>query len=425
MNYNITLPKQEQWQRDLLQTYITHQKDTIISVKSPRQVGKSIAIEILLIYVALTKNRSVSIEVSPIISQCRKIYTDIVNMLDGIPVIKKKNDTLLQIEFKNGSTIYFKSAEQRDGLRGFTVSGILVVDEASFISSNIFYELLLPFTNVHHTSIVLTSTPKFKQGFYYESYMHGLNGVSGYISLDWNNYNLSKFLSPEKLLLYRNTLPLRVFQSEYLGEFIDGQSTVFGEFSKCIRENVQIHGNTYFGIDLATGTGSDSTCITIGSFEGNRVYVKEQISFNDKNTQQTISAIMEQVEKYHPKGIVLELNSIGHQFRDLLAAAVDEYVQEWNETHNWKEQIDIAVNAVTTTNKNKQEFVDKLSLMFEQDKIEIPDNKDLITQLSMYTCTLNKNGIATYNAPSGMHDDSVLSLAMFLHNSPMKRYAVV
>lgn len=408
----ITLPHLEPWQKDLLYTYLENPTNNIITVKAPRQVGKSIAIEILLIYVSLSK-KGVSMCVSPTINQCRKIYTDITHILEGIPCLKKKNDTLLQLEFTNGSVIYFKSAEMRDGLRGYTVSNLMVIDEASFIGETVVYELLLPMTNVHKCTVILTSTPKFKQGVFYDCYLKGIEGKEGFISLDWCKYDLSTFLTPEKLNIYQSTLPKRVFQSEYLGMFIDGDSALFANFTECIKDDISFTGDIYFGIDWATGSGNDSTVISIGGMN-NKIKLLAQYAYTDKSTQETIKAIMKLVEKYQPKGIAVEKNSIGNLFYDLLKEAVEEYVEQWNYTHSWNEKIDIEVKAITTTNKSKQQWVDNLALLFEQNEIEIPNCTELIKQLTFYECKVNQNGTATFNAKTGYHDDYVMSLFMLL-----------
>ena len=75
---------------------------------------------------------------------------------------------------RNGSTIFFKSAEQKDGLRGYTVTGIYVVDEAAFISDEVFFETLA-WVNVSQAPVVLCSTPKHKTGFFFKYYMLGLS----------------------------------------------------------------------------------------------------------------------------------------------------------------------------------------------------------------------------------------------------------
>lgn len=97
------------------------------------------------------------------------MFGDIGKCLDGSGIVSKSNESLLIIRFSNGSEIYFKSAEQKDGLRGFTVSGLLVLDEAAFISQEVI-DIVLPTTNVHKASKLICSTPLFQTGYFWNQY---------------------------------------------------------------------------------------------------------------------------------------------------------------------------------------------------------------------------------------------------------------
>ena len=109
----------------------------------------------------------------------------------------------------------FKSAEQKNGLRGFTID-LLVIDEAAYIPDSVF-DTLQPTTDVKRANIVLFSTPAFKQGFYYRYFTQGMLQANNCYSIDWATYDTSQFLSNEKLEVYRRTVPHLTFLTEYLG----------------------------------------------------------------------------------------------------------------------------------------------------------------------------------------------------------------
>ena len=141
------LPKMNLWQQDLYNFYLKNPKGKWCVCLSPRQIGKSIFAQILLIDSALRKNDSVSICISPVLSQSRKMFKDVGKIAK--PLLKSSNASILEIEFINGSTILFKSAEQGDTIRGNTVkgSGIMVVDEAAYIKDDLFYSIAVATTN--------------------------------------------------------------------------------------------------------------------------------------------------------------------------------------------------------------------------------------------------------------------------------------
>ena len=79
-------------------------------VASGRQVGKSLILLNLLIKFSLENNDSVSMSVSPVFIQAKKLYTDLIKALgEGSVLIKSQNSQELVINFRNGSTVHFKS----------------------------------------------------------------------------------------------------------------------------------------------------------------------------------------------------------------------------------------------------------------------------------------------------------------------------
>lgn len=63
-----------------------------------------------------------------------------------------------------------------------------------------------------------------------------------------------------------------------------------------------------------------------------------------------------------------------------------------------------------TTNQSKLELVENLQVMLENKQIIIPNNAELIKELSVYERTLTADGHQRFNAPTGLHDDRVMSL---------------
>ena len=420
----ITFPKLEKWQKDVFSYLKLGGKDWYV-VKSIRQCGKSVLAEILLIYSAFKTPCSVSLSVSPVVSQSRKMYEDILRIASKL--VYKSNGSTLEIIFFNGSKIIFRSAEQGDSIRGITVkgSGILVVDEAAYIQDDIFYSVLVPTTNVYRAPIFVFSTPKFKNGFFYNLYIRGLdsNTSNGVVSFDWTKYDLSKYLPDDMLELYRQQMPKQSFAAEFLGEFVDADGSVFTDFKKNVRDfKVDYEEPIYIGIDWGTGTGNDNTAITIGQIQYNNIIILDQIAFNDKNTKQTINYIESIIKSYVNKGvkeinIVAEKNSIGNVYYQLLVDKIDELETAYDEKGK---EVDINTQTFNTTNKSKEDIIKKTITLLEQDRLFIPDIEELVLEMSQYECKVNRNGLLTYNAPSGLHDDRVMSLCILI--GKMNRY---
>ena len=86
-------------------------------------------LENIVLKAAVDKPNSISFILSPTFNQSRKIYKELTKAIQDTFIFEGKNNSLLEIYLANGSEIHFASAEQRDGLRGNTVSGILAIDD--------------------------------------------------------------------------------------------------------------------------------------------------------------------------------------------------------------------------------------------------------------------------------------------------------
>lgn len=388
-----------QWQADVHKGLLQHGKGSahIHIVKSKRQVGKSLLIIGELLYFSLNYEKTVNGCISPTLNQARKIYKDILNAVEKSGVIKKKNDSLLEITFINGSTILFKSAEQKDNLRGYTYTGLLCIDEASYINDEV-YGIVKPSTDVHRCPLLITSTPKFRIGFFFELFNKGLSGVKGITSYDFNNYDTSALLSQEALEMYRQMLPKNQFLTEYLGEFLDSDSSVFSGFKECIKYPTNMEYNQLFiGIDWGNGTNRDDTVVCGVNERGEQVILEY---FNNKNTTEQIEYISAYLNPFLPKikNILCEYNSLGKPLTELLKSKIG------------KSGI---ISEFITTNDSKSRLVSQLQVAFEQKKISILDDDKQTAELSMYEATYNmKTGNVSYNAPAGGNDDICIALML-------------
>lgn len=389
----VKFPKLEKWQEDCFQAVIQNYGKWII-VKSRRQVGKSALLKALLLYSSLKNKGAVSILCSPVISQSRKIFEEVVKMASNL--VAQSNASLLSVTFINGSKIEFVSAEQGSSIRGKTVKngGLLVVDEAAFVSDDFFYGVLVPTTNVYKASIIMTSSPFVKKGFFYELFSSPNENT---LTFDWCNYDTSKYLSKETLEMYKNSLPRRIFQTEYMGEFADGDSYIFGDFKDCVSNWCQYQGgDVILGVDWGSGSGEDYTVISVIEKQQDKIVLLKQVAFNDKGPEATIEEIKHLNAFYNAKLVIVEKNSIGKVYLDLLRKQLKN------------------VKPFDTTNTSKNSIINSLALNIERKEILLPKDRELIAELSFFQSKVNKNGTVTYSAPNGQHDDRVMSLAIGL-----------
>lgn len=373
---------------------------TIHMVKAKRQIGKSYIIINELLRFAINYKNTVNVCLSPTLNQGRKIYKTILKAIENSGILKGKNDSLLEITLVNDSTILFKSAEQKDALRGFTVSGILCIDEAAYISDEV-YSIIQPTTDVHRCPILIVSTPRFKTGFFWQKYALGClkSSQPQIISYDLCQYDTSQLLSPERLEMYRQTMPKNMFKSEYLGEFLDSDSMLFGEFKSCVMKAGEkpVNDEWYVGIDFSGQLGQDDTAMSILNSKGEQIHLEY---FNNMGITLMIEKFANffNNNKNKIKAIYIEKNSIGNPLIEMLKQKLNKgiHITEW-----------------VTTNSSKASLVSQLQVAFEQKKIRIMNDEKQEIELASYEATLNqKTGNVSYNAPAGMNDDICIALML-------------
>lgn len=375
----IVFPDLEPWQKDVFDYVTEDTHGRRAAVVSKRQVGKTVVSELILIWFAL-HSRCVSVMVQPTLAQSRRVFKQMSDMLGMSGIIKNANATLLEITFTNGSLIYLKSAEQKDGLRGLTVSGILIIDEGAFITDECF-NILYPTIDANNANFLCLSTPLFAEGEFYR-----LVNDDGVRTFDWSSYDTSKYLSAERLEYYRKTMPELRFKTEYLAQFVTDGGYLFKRY------DTSRGGSSpeVVGVDWGSGTGSDYTWATWLDANGNTV----EIWYD--NTLSPTQAVDELARRINASGVrkcVVEINSIGAVYYDMLVSRVKCPVVKFN-----------------TDNLSKRTAIERLAEALENGKCTVADDSELKVQMSNFGVMKLKTGY-TYAAVKG-HDDGVMSLAI-------------
>ena len=398
---HIVLPHLYKWQQDVVDQFC-NQNGTgkVVCVKSRRQCGKTFMCCSVLLHYALSYPKTVGAIIEPTNAQARNVFKTIVNAVYDTGVIKSKNETFLTIEFINGSSLLFKSAQIKEGLRGYTISSCLILDEAAYLSPDIL-ELVLPWLNVHRAPMMLVSTPRVRDGIFYNYYKEGLEGKKNITSIDWGEYDTSQLISEEMVEQYRKVLTTNQFKSEILGEWLSDDGMVFNFVNAAlIPDTPGSYKKIFVGIDFGSGNGGDYTALSAFNENGEMVFLDY---FNDLSTLQQIERLTIDIMRfgYSIDTINAENNSIGSPLIDLL-------IQSLN---NQKQQVTVSkINRWVTTNKSKGELVKLLQVALEQGKVKLFDNKMLVNQFSAYEAEYNpKTQVVTYNGAYGTNDDIVMA----------------
>lgn len=400
---NIELPKLFPWQSDVVELLTStswYHSANQYAVLSPRQRGKSFLLCCLLLYAGIQHIGTIMM-VEPTNAQANRMLRMVKSGIEGTPVCKSINESKGYIQLSNGSLIYFKSAEQKEGLRGFTTTVMLLIDEAAYINDDVIQDVIQT-TNVNKAPVIMFSTPVFAQGAFYDLYTRGKDPSDKMChTADWSyssKYDFSPVISPEQIELYRRTYSAKKFQSEVEGKFITDKSMVFGDFTPRMHalDSIKDLNPVVCGIDWGVGKKNDSTALSFLNKSGQQVKIW---ATNDMDPSVQILTIAEILNTYPDlRCVQVETNSIGEVYMSTLRSFMKN-------KHILK--------GFNTSNTSKRTIIEQVITGFNTGALNILDDPDQAKQLSFYTIQPLSNGNYTYNNlnPS-IHDDKVISLAL-------------
>lgn len=313
------------------------------------------------------------------------------------PVVSYVSEVRKMMVLVNGSEIWCKTAENPDNLRGEGVDD-LTLDEAAFIRNldYVWLGILRPMLIDTGGSMFAVSTPNRRNTFY-----TWFNNGQDPLQEDWASWNFSTMANPHlpprelESLLEDYPPESELYRQEILGEFLEGRGQVF---TRVDRAQVNYApppfaiGRRYVaGIDW--GRNQDFTVCIIFDQLANAVVDILRINAMDYNIQRDY--IRRLFDKWGVEAALVELNSIGQP--------------------NYEElrRDGLPVIGFTTTGQSKAPLIEGLAQAFQLELIKIPQHPVLVSELMAYERRIvAETGAAHYGAPEGMHDDTVMALAL-------------
>lgn len=318
-------------------------------------------------------------------------------------VYTNKSERLIQ--FPGGGFLQVKSADS--GLRSAGLDHV-IIDEAAFISGDLWDYVIRPMLLEGQGSADFLSSTNGRNWFW-KLYQNGLDPQQP----DWKAWHFTSYDNPllsraEIEDIKRNT-PERVFQQEYMADFLEDGGAVFRNLQACIHTDTpkEARGQVVMGLDWARH--NDYTVMIAIDTLTRRVLEIDRFNQIDWTLQR--GRLQAMAKRWKPTTIIAESNSIGEPNIEELQKA------------------GLPVTGFQTTASSKAQIINSLALAFEQSDIGIPDDPVLIGELQSYTLERLPGGTFRYGAPSGLHDDCVMALALAWHGvvNPVKitvsRYA--
>jgi phage terminase large subunit-like protein len=348
-----------------------------------RQFGKTmLGINQMLYWVINNKGCNIA-WVTPVYKQGKKVFAELekATRLSGLFEFNQSELTVKGF----GSTISFFSGERPDNIRGNTFD-YLIIDETAFTREELWSEVLSATVLVKGKKVLFISTPKGKNHFYKLSLQP--NYDNRYKYFHFTSYD-TPFINELDLEERKRSLPNHIFKQEYLAEFLDNASGLFSNVRECIKEptdSTKYHG----GLDI--GRADDYTVLTIINEHKQIVFIER---WRQDEWTSIINKVAAKINEYNAR-VFVEVNNQGDVFFEMLKKLCGQKVYPF-----------------VTSSKSKPIMIEELAVCFEQKDISILDVNWLIDELEAFTYIYNQNTRnVQYSAPTGVHDDSVISLAL-------------
>lgn len=333
-----------------------------------------------------------------------------------------------RLTFKGGAVAQRFSGDNPAALSGEGVT-VALPDEAQFISDEAMSNFI-PSITERRGIIIAAGVAENDGGWfsqwedkgddpYYTDY--------GHIAIPWY---YSPFI-PEKMVeMARRELGEEMFSRRYMAVRPQKGESLWPHLHSCIFnldmpidpvdkpyevESPQ-EGHRYVG-GLDVARVEDYTVLTIFDYETGKLVYFHRLTGSSIGTQ---AAFIAPAVKRYAAHIYMDATGLGigayEIMRDTLNAL---YQDEWDKNGVIVERKG-GIEEVVFTNKEKQDMVEKLAVLFEFERIKVPNIVPMIRELHKYQKTKLDSGALRYAAPNGYNDDCVSSL--LLAGKGLRRY---
>ncbi|MFA5990450.1 MAG: hypothetical protein WC803_12715 [Sphingomonas sp.] len=335
----------------------------------------------------------------PTFSQAKRVVWDNIDndefhMLSHIPpeITKQKNKSELSIELINGSVIQLIAADTFEKSNVGTNPKGVVFSEYSISNPNV-WNFVRPILLVNGGWAIFNFTPR------------GMNHAFKLLQIAKENpkewfyevltiEDTGVITKEEYEGEIRQGMPQDLAEQEFYCKFIEGASSVFRKVDEAVRASESDIGLKPFrryqlGIDLAKH--QDYTVITVTDLH--TFDIVKQISFNKIDWNEQKEIIVKEVKYWNKGKTWMDSTGIGDPIIDDL-----------------KRQ-GLIIEPFHFTETSREQLLNNLKILLEQNRIKIPNDQELIDQLKSMQYELNGQKVKM-KVPEGLHDDRIMSLAL-------------
>ena len=343
--------------------------------------------------------------VAPTFQQGRRPFRLLARSLQqaGLLAPNSVHRSEMAIDTITGWRIEFKSGDRPDNLLGAGLY-LVVIDEHGTLQDELWYECIRPMLSDTNGEELGIGSARGARGWAYQNMLRGRDPEQVQYSSYVFDYRDAEFIPPEEVEEARRTMPDRAFRQEYLTEFLTDGGAVFEKIRE--RRLKPIVGEAEgIGVDWAkkvnftvfTATGAKSGC-TRAMKRFHHVPYPRQVDM--------LVAFCEERRKAGAQNlkIIHDQTGVGEALDDLLIARRSELP---------------LFEGFIFTEHSRRELLEESITAFESEQLGWPEEVQqasaiatAIDEHEAFTVEYTPGGRAQYKAPDGMHDDTVMSVAL-------------
>jgi hypothetical protein len=316
--------------------------------------------------------------------------------------LKRWTRPLLSVAYKNETKrilalgegeIRVKTGRNADALRGDNV-GVLVLDECARLDPQAWFEVGAPMLADTNGTAWFISTPD-RRNWFFQLYQRAIDPAE----TNWAGWQFATtanpHLKPDALAMLIADMTAEGYAQEIEAQFLEGAGAIFRNVSECSTgERAEPYaGEFIMGVDFAQS--HDFTVCSVMDV-GTRTQV-DCDRFNRMPWLNQRARIEALAAKWQPRQIIAERNSAG-------GPVVEEL-----------QRSGLPVVGFDTTAQTKPALIQSLQLAFERREIVALRDPVQMGELMAYEVAWTTTGRPQYSAPEGLHDDTVMALALAWH----------
>lgn len=316
---------------------------------------------------------------------------------------------------RSGGQIIYRSLDDPDNARGHTADG-WVLDEIGDIKPTAYYDVIYAMLAENPDNWMIgIGTPKGRN-FFWREWMKakedpdsaawqiptvGCEIVGQELVRKTHPLENPYFSFSEALKMFER-VPVDTFRQEILAEFLENEGAVFRNvYDAAVLQpahpNDHKKHNIVFGVDW--GKQNDFTVVVGVCRDCNQMVFMDR--FNKIDYKFQLDRLAAEAHRWKPSVVLPERNSMGEPLiEEIFYAGIPVGTGPDKRL------------GFMTSGTSKPPLILDLALAIEKGELQILDNPILVGELLAYERSMSAAGRPSYSAPEGMHDDTVMALAL-------------